>query len=499
MNIVWFKRDLRIYDHEPLNNAIKSGPTLALYILEHELWQQPDMSRRHYRFLQDCLNDLEQDLKTINLKLTIRVGDAIEVFKNLSSEFNIRAIYSHQETWNMWTYDRDIRVNRYLRAQNILWNEYQNNGIFRRLKSRDGWASKWHQYMSSDQVRVPNSRLGITALSERLPTASQLKLDGSVSEDMQTGGRTNALKTMNSFFEGRGQKYSKEMSSPVSAYNSCSRISPYIAFGCISIREIYQDAQKFKTKVFERGNQKDPWRMSIRSFLSRLRWHCHFIQKLEDQPNIENENLHSAMDGIREPEFNEKFFNAWRVGRTGYPFVDACMRALGATGWINFRMRAMLVSFASNHLWLHWQKPALHLANMFIDYEPGIHYPQIQMQSGTTGINAIRIYNPIKQGLDQDPTGVFIRTWVPEISHLPLSVLHTPWDSKEPPTSYPKTIVDEVAARKSANQRLYALRGSEEFRAKASAIAKKHASRKPNPKITRRSKEIDAKKQIELF
>ncbi len=180
MNIVWFKRDLRIYDHEPLNNAIKSGPTLALYILEHELWQQPDMSRRHYRFLQDCLNDLEQDLKTINLKLTIRVGDAIEVFKNLSSEFNIRAIYSHQETWNMWTYDRDIRVSRYLRAQNILWNEYQNNGIFRRLKSRDGWASKWHQYMSSDQVRVPNSSLGITALSERLPPASQFKLDGSV-------------------------------------------------------------------------------------------------------------------------------------------------------------------------------------------------------------------------------------------------------------------------------------------------------------------------------
>ena len=101
------------------------------------------------------------------------------------------------------------------------------------------------------------------------------------------------------------------------------------------------------------------------------------MQKLEDEPEIEFRNFNRAYDGLREDEFNDEYFEAWCHGRTGYPMVDACMRALHQTGWINFRMRAMLVSFASYHLWLHWRQPALYLARLFLDYEPGIHYSQI--------------------------------------------------------------------------------------------------------------------------
>ncbi len=93
------------------------------------------------------------------------------------------------------------------------------------------------------------------------------------------------------------------------------------------------------------------------------------------------------------------------MARPGYPFLDACMRSLRATGWLNFRMRAMVMSFASYNLWLPWRATGLHLARMFTDYEPGIHWSQVQMQSGTTGINTIRIYNVVKQGYDQDPRG----------------------------------------------------------------------------------------------
>ena len=101
---------------------------------------------------------------------------------------------------------------------------------------------------------------------------------------------------------------------------------------------------------------------------------CHFIQKLEDQPRIEFENMHSLYNDLRESDFNKEFFNAWKHGKTGYPLIDACMRCLIATGWLNFRMRAMLMSFASYNLWLHWRETGLYLDRLFTDYEPGIHY-----------------------------------------------------------------------------------------------------------------------------
>jgi deoxyribodipyrimidine photo-lyase len=210
--------------------------------------------------------------------------------------------------------------------------------------------------------------------------------------------------------------------------------------------------------------------MSLKSFESRLHWRCHFIQKLETEPEMEFRCLHPATRGLRnegdlQPEESRRL-TAWMEGRTGYAFVDACMRYLQHNGWINFRMRAMLISFASQHLWLHWRKTGEHLARLYTDYEPGIHWPQIQMQSGTTGINTIRIYNPVKQGLDQDPTGIFVARWAPEYSEL----------MGQPPAP----VVDHLEAAKSARDRLWALRKDGQAKAQARQIFEKHGSRNPH-------------------
>jgi deoxyribodipyrimidine photo-lyase len=226
---------------------------------------------------------------------------------------------------------------------------------------------------------------------------------------------------------------------------------------------------------------------SLRSFVSRLHWHCHFIQKLEDEPGLERRNLHRGYDGLRPEQPDPGRVAAWIEGRTGFPFVDACMRALAATGWLNFRMRAMVMSFSSYHLWQHWRGPAIALARRFTDFEPGIHYPQAQMQSGTTGVNTARIYNPVKQSRDQDPEGVFIRRWVPELAALPDSWLHEPWAAPAALLSdrglrlgetYPLPLVDPVLAAREARERIHALRRTPDHRALAGEVQQKHGSRR---------------------
>jgi len=500
MNIVWFKRDLRIEDNAAFTEASKLGPILPLYILEPELWRQPDMSYRHYAFLQECIAELDQSLRILGQKLIIKVGRAVDVLGNIQQRQNIQALWSHQETWNGWTYERDKSVKYWCKSQNIPWHEPIQNGVIRRLRDRDGWAARWDHQMKRPALASPSNLKTIEKCSEILPSHTKLGLAEDLSADLQRGGRSEGLKLLNSFLYERGEGYTKEMSSPITAFNSCSRLSAHLAFGTLSIREVFQTCERHNQKIKQmpRG-MKGKWPSAMRSFSGRLRWHCHFIQKLEDDPRIEFENMHPAYDYLREQDFNDGYFESWKSGMTGYPMVDACMRALTTAGWLNFRMRAMVMSFASYHLWLHWQKPALHLAKLFTDYEPGIHYSQVQMQSGTTGINAIRIYNPIKQSIDHDPEGIFIRRWIPELSNMDQAFIHTPWLANSQMNGYPMPVVDEKTARKSAADKLYGLRkNNTSHKEIAQKILRKHGSRKSGlPRVTGK-KRIKSNDQREL-
>lgn len=479
MQIVWFKRDLRIQDHAALTRAATYGPVLPLYIIEPELWQQPDMSERQYHFLIESIEELNASLSALGQRLIVRVGNAVAILEELRQRHSIQALWSHQETWNGWSYQRDMAVKQWVTNHAIIWHEPTQNGVIRRLHNRDGWAARWYKTMKEPILTPPTALQPVDEPSDDIPSADAIGLMGDGCTARQKGGHSQAMHILRSFLDERGENYTKEMSSPVTAYESCSRLSAHIAFGTLSMREIFQlcETRTKDIKAMPYGS-KGKWPSAMRSFSGRLRWHCHFIQKLEDETRIECENMHPAYDGLRENIFNEDYFEAWKAGKTGYPMVDACMRALTATGWLNFRMRAMLMSFASYHLWLHWREPALHLARLFTDYEPGIHYSQAQMQSGTTGINSIRIYNPTKQGIDHDPDGIFIRKWIPELAAIPKKYIHTPWKVPSQMQDYPMPIVDEKTARKAAADKLYSLRKDAEHRVQARKIASKHGSRK---------------------
>jgi deoxyribodipyrimidine photo-lyase len=497
--IVWFKRDLRIHDHEPLTTAAslqnKGIKVLPLYVVEPDYWQLPDSSARHWRFISHSLAELNQALLNLGQGLWLEHDTVISVLKKLASHFNIVGLYSHQESGNLWTYQRDKDVTIWCIKNKIKWHESEAYGVFRRFNDRDRWSYYWEKYMVREKSIAPVSLAKIESLNvygDRLgfdlPQLDLTVLERDENKHLQEGGRSRGAECFKSFLNERGKHYSFNMSSPLTAFRSCSRLSPHITFGTLSLREIVQKLRKqAKTPELEAS-----WKRSLRSFDSRLHWHCHFMQKLETEPLFEEYNMLPVFNGLRENEFNEDYFEAWKSGRTGYPFIDACMRCLRHTGWLNFRMRAMLVSFSSYQLWLHWTRPAWHLAQCFTDYEPGIHYSQIQMQSGTTGINTLRIYNPIKQSQDQDPNGVFIKRWVPELSEYSDDYIHEPWTMPVAMqqqkgcvigAAYPQPIVEHVAALREARAKFTEFKKHHpEFWEQAQALNAKHGSRKRKAK-----------------
>lgn len=493
--LVWYKRDLRVNDHAPLSEAAKAGDCICLYVYEPEIIEAEDFDAAHLSLINESLIELRENLRQRGGELLLRTGRMPDVLEKLNREISFAKIWAHEETFNHVSYQRDRRVRAWAKSNSIPLKEIPQYGVVRRLKDRDGWAKQCADRMKQPIVPAP-TRIQVPPGIKSLPpgktqTAVRFQVRSFDRVLVQSGGETKAADCLNSFLNERGVNYRSDISSPLTGEAGCSRLSPYIAIGNISMRTIHQrlSARVLELKELRKsGVTIEPtWLKSLSSFRSRLSWHCHFMQKLEDEPDIEFRNFNRAYDGLREDDFDEAHFKAWCEGRTGYPMVDACMRALHQTGWINFRMRAMLVSFASYHLWLHWRKPALYLARLFLDYEPGIHYSQIQMQAGVTGINTVRIYSPIKQVTDQDPQGIFIRRFLPELSRVPDKHLAEPhrMTSMEQTlfecqigVDYPAPIVDHKTQYKIARDRMHALKKLPQTREASAKVFQKHGSRK---------------------
>ena len=491
INICWFKKDLRVVDNEALYESSKDYDVLPIYIIEKEKWQQHTHSRRQWQFCKECLIDLKEDLYLMGQPLIIRTGDVIDIFEEIKSTFKVKGIYSHQETGDFLSYKRDQKVRKWSKENNIHWNEYLQFGVFRGPIKRDKWSEAYKKHFQKDIIKITKNFKELPFPRENIPSNDffNFKYDNCVGS--LKGGRKEAIKRLNYFLSKKIHLYGKNISSPEKSYFSCSRLSPYITMGCLSIKEIL-----IKTKLLKTKDSK--------MFTSRLFWHCHFIQKLETQPELEFKEYHPYFENIRIK--NDYFLEAWSEGKTGYPFLDACMRSLNHNGWINFRMRAMLMSFASYNLWIPWQESGLKLAQKFIDYEPGIHWNQCQMQSGTTSINTNRIYNPIKQGKDHDPKGTFIKKWVPELKDVSEEFIHEPWlmnnfdifSSQN--GNYIKPIIDLKHSSREARRTLFQISLKDGYWNISKMIYEKHGSRKSTfkRKSKKKIKPASSNKQFEL-
>ncbi len=485
--VVWFKRDLRWHDHAALAQAAQGGPVLCLYILEPAMWQQPDAALQHLAFIRESLRELHRALHRQGGGVHLLVGEAPEALARLHAASPFTELHSHEETGNGPSYQRDKQVARWCRAQGVHWVEHRQFGVLRRLNNRDRWAGQWEAHMAAPQQSLPPLVFAEPPCpADAWPTAASLGLDAHEPPARQRGGRSLGLAVLGEFLDERSGQYRGGISSPLSAPTACSRLSPYLSYGCLSLREVVQATQEALLGMEGQDPGERRRQQGLQGFLSRLHWHCHFIQKLESEPEIEWRNMHRGYDGLREDDFQAEYFEALQAGRTGWPLVDACVAMLRHTGWLNFRMRAMLVSVAAYPLWLHWRPVGQWLATQFLDYEPGIHWSQMQMQSGTTGINLTRVYNPIKQAREHDPEGRFVRHWLPALRRVPDAWLFEPWrmpaelqarcgvtvgvDIAEP-------LVDLAAATRQAKAALHARRQLSQVRAGVAEVIDRHASR----------------------
>ena len=484
VSVVWLKRDLRLKDHEPLCAAIARGqPILMIYCFEPTVTRAPDYSELHLRFIAESLDEMNETLQPFRAQVWVFYREITEVLKDLKSTLGVFELYSHEETGNLLTYARDRQVKRLCKSLDVTWRETPHSGVIRGLKNRAEWDRRWLSYMERSLADPPLNAARWCQLDAEWYTAHKgtppivhATEHRWLEAEVQRGGTAEARLLCRSFFTQRIWSYQRHISKPTESRTSCSRLSPYLAWGNISTRQLYHTYHRFlKSKKPSRAHQ---------AFISRLWWRSHFIQKLESEPELEEENMNRAFNEIRTQE-NMDFIRAWETGHTGYPLVDATMRCLIHTGYLNFRMRAMLVSFLCHHLWQDWRSGALHLARHFLDYEPGIHYPQLQMQASSTGVNAVRVYNPVKQAQDHDPEGVFIRRWIPELACLPTPLVHQPWTTlpmdlamyhDHQPLKYPQPIVDLSVSGSHARRTLWSIKRSEAARQANIEILKRHVS-----------------------
>jgi deoxyribodipyrimidine photo-lyase len=512
MVIYWHKRDLRLLDNPALCFAVELSreqdtdfiPILGLEtdLIDGELTHYEFSEFHQYGYLSAIL-PLYQNYNYFGIQPILFQDSILNVLHKIQSHKPIYSLVTHQEHGTNETYKRDKSVKDFCNKHGITWYQLQPSGVIRNLENRDKRDAIVKEYLSGKILTIPDfssvSNFQTKNLFDSEKTFKDLTLfQQSIASKytLQQTSEKNALSTIDSFATTRASGYRGGISSPNKAMISGSRLSQYIAYGSVSLRYIHQF---YWTKIKSTSNTK--LKSGMLGSMQRLHWREHFVQRIETEPTMPTNSINPYFNKISYTH-DPDLFNKYKTGTTGEILIDACIRCLNVTGFINFRMRAMLVSYGVFGLDLDWRELGRYLATVFLDYEPGIHWSQIQMQSGVTGINMIRVYSPHKQLLDQDPDCIFVRKWIPALASLTNEqILDYPNISLSNLTDgkYPDPAVDFKAASKVNKAKTFGAKKSS-TKETSKKVFTVHGSRKKRPtkKLTKTKPKTKAK-SLSLF
>ncbi len=509
----WLKRDIRLDDNPALQAAIARSEAVApVYILEPSLWGGADASALQLSAVLQALAGLQHSLSARGSDLVMLTGECLPMLEQLHEYFPFEAIFACEETGAMLSFQRDLAVARWCRSRGIAFIELPQCAVVRG-SNRDNRSAQVHERLwQSSPIDAP---IWIASPEGPLTPLNQARALGDAKQwqawlqlsppspqaqwrHLQAVSEPAGQACLADFLNRRSAGYRGGISSPNRAFTAGSRLSPHIAWGTLSLRRIFhRTAARMDELEAEGSAQAEAWRLGLEAFSHRLYWRDHFIQRLESEPGMERAPLNAAYAALRYGD-DAQLLERWLAGRTGFPLLDACMRCLAARGFLNFRMRAMAVNLACFTLHLDWRQLQYPLAQLFLDYEPGIHFSQIQMQAGIVGINQMRVYNPTKQLMDQDPKCQFVKNWLPELRRF------NPADIAAGIAlgDYPPPCVDAAANIAQMKAQITAIRRSPEAALTTPTVLAKHGSRlrreKTNKKGNAKEQSALAERQLAL-